>query len=55
MPDTLLKALYLLGLMAAEALRLPQRRRHWQDRKHNRITDSCVIGVEMLLLPLVLL
>ena len=54
LPDTIFEVIYLVGLIAAEALRLPQRKRHWQDRKQNRITDSRVIGVETLLLPLIL-
>lgn len=37
MPDYILKLIFLSGLIAAEVIRAPHRRRNRQDRKKSRI------------------
>ena len=53
--DFFLKSLYLLGLLVAEGLRLPQRIRHRQAWQQQALIQKRLTGLERLLLVLLLL
>jgi protein-S-isoprenylcysteine O-methyltransferase Ste14 len=46
------KAVYLIGLVALEVIRFPQRSRNTRDRRAGKIVESKVRGVEAVLLTL---
>jgi protein-S-isoprenylcysteine O-methyltransferase Ste14 len=55
MPQYLFEVLYLVGLIAAQALRLPQQMRNQRDWKRNTVRDKRLTGLERALILLLLM
>lgn len=55
MPQHLFKALYLAGLIAAQALRLPHQMQNQRDWRRNTVSDKRLTGLERALILLLLL